>query len=57
MARRGSNAGAIAGGVIAAILIVGIVVAAVVYFRKKPEKMDAISKRFRNLKRSTQRDI
>lgn len=57
VARDHLDAGAIAGGVVAGIVIVLIIVATVLYFRKKPEKMDAIGKRLRNAKRSTQSAI
>jgi len=57
VARSHVNAGAIAGGVIAALVIVVIVAATVFYFRSKPEKMDAINRRFRNAKRGTQSAI
>lgn len=57
VARNHVSVGAIVGGVIAALAIVLIITATVLYFRKKPEKMDAITKRFRNAKRGTQSAI
>ena len=57
VARNHVSAGAIAGGVIAGLVVVVLLAATIFYFRAKPEKMDAITRRFRYAKRSTQSAI
>ncbi|XP_067940540.1 protein DD3-3-like [Watersipora subatra] len=54
VARNSINAGAIAAGVIVALAVVILVVAVVIYFRRKPEKWEAVTRGVRNAKRGTQ---